>query len=624
MSVLLGAQFELLLDADSSYSTAQWYLDGTAIVSGTNGSYIVPSFGTADAGQYQAYLDYNGTDSAYSLPITLSPARVAMPYFSPEPARYAGTVDVQVLSSTRGATLFYTTDGSDPTPSSGTYDGIPLVVNANTVLKAYGTKTGFLDSYVGTGTYEPNVTQLVASIAPASGSYVGYVAVELTSNYSGTGEGLAIFYTVDGSDPSSASTLYTGLIPLQASATVKAISYQTGQLTSAVVSSTYSVYPFTVSPSRYYRLDGTLNDAMGVADLTMQPVNANLLDGTSFPANENFLEGLAYDSNGQLGRIDIDSGTLFVQKGSSDPSAADISLVDGSGNNLYDSSTPLATGRVTEVTGPLIGSGYANNQVSTLVCEAVSSVAITTLPGTTYEWLRGSGFEYAVNGTGTITQDGRYVAAGTDITVYGTATGTANVVTLREAATEFTWGTGVNGIGTSATVADYAEYADGAPFDVSSAVYTIAGWVRTPAVLSSGSTMFVLQQPDAVKVYVSYSSDWQLTGVFYNTSPSTQDVLSEPLLADSWYFFVVSHDGTTPSVSASYVGAGSVSTPVLGIPADQAFDATRNFILGKDPADGSASFAGHSLAHIGLYPASLSQEELRGIYDLNRAGLPRV
>ncbi len=71
---------------------------------------------------------------------------------------------------------------------------------------------------------------------PAAGTYLGQTNVSITST-----SGANIYYTTDGSTPTSASTPYTGPIPLSSSVTVKAIASGTGYADSNVVTAAYTI-----------------------------------------------------------------------------------------------------------------------------------------------------------------------------------------------------------------------------------------------------------------------------------------------------------------------------------------------------------------------------------------------
>lgn len=79
-------------------------------------------------------------------------AQVAAPTFSVPAGSYATLQSVTISTSTAGAAIYYTTDGSTPTASSRVYGG-PVSIAANLVLKAFATAAGYTDSAVASGSY---------------------------------------------------------------------------------------------------------------------------------------------------------------------------------------------------------------------------------------------------------------------------------------------------------------------------------------------------------------------------------------------------------------------------------------------------------------------------------------
>ncbi|MBR4521214.1 MAG: chitobiase/beta-hexosaminidase C-terminal domain-containing protein [Paludibacteraceae bacterium] len=82
------------------------------------------------------------------------------PTFSPAAGTYEGAQSV-TITSTEGATIYYTTDGSAPTTSSNVYTSA-ISVNANQTIKAFATKTGLTNSEISEAAYTitagPDVT----------------------------------------------------------------------------------------------------------------------------------------------------------------------------------------------------------------------------------------------------------------------------------------------------------------------------------------------------------------------------------------------------------------------------------------------------------------------------------
>ncbi|HOR03299.1 MAG TPA: chitobiase/beta-hexosaminidase C-terminal domain-containing protein [Candidatus Syntrophosphaera sp.] len=88
----------------------------------------------------------------------------ATPTFNPPAGVYAQPISVTISSTTPGATIRYTTDGSNPTETSTQYTS-PISLDTNTTLKAIAFASGFDPSYVATASYifpqvVQNMTQL--------------------------------------------------------------------------------------------------------------------------------------------------------------------------------------------------------------------------------------------------------------------------------------------------------------------------------------------------------------------------------------------------------------------------------------------------------------------------------
>lgn len=84
--------------------------------------------------------------------ITPPPPTVATPTFSPAPGRFASAQSVTLSSTTAGATIFYTTDGSAPSPASEQYLG-PIAVDATTTIEAIAVVPGDTNSGMARGDY---------------------------------------------------------------------------------------------------------------------------------------------------------------------------------------------------------------------------------------------------------------------------------------------------------------------------------------------------------------------------------------------------------------------------------------------------------------------------------------
>src|SRR3989449_945062 len=159
--------------------------------------------------------------------------KVATPTISPAAGTYSGAQTVTLSDATSGATIYYTTDGSTPSPSSTRYTG-PILVMQTTTIKAMAVANGMADSDVASATYTIVLKVATPTISPAGGTYSGGQTVTLSDATSGA----TIYYTTDGSTPTTASTRYTGPIAVSQTTTLKAMAAASGIADSDVASAT--------------------------------------------------------------------------------------------------------------------------------------------------------------------------------------------------------------------------------------------------------------------------------------------------------------------------------------------------------------------------------------------------
>ena len=175
---------------------------------------------------------------------TLSEFIVATPTFSVAEGTYTETQTVEISTTTAEATIYYTTDGTEPTEASTEYTEA-LTVSATTTIKAIAVKEGMDDSAVASVTYtinteeEPEEKQTVETpvFSVPAGTYKEAQKVAITS----ATQGATIYYTTNGTAPTTDSTEYTQEITVSESMTIKAIAVKEGMENSAVAEAAYVI-----------------------------------------------------------------------------------------------------------------------------------------------------------------------------------------------------------------------------------------------------------------------------------------------------------------------------------------------------------------------------------------------
>jgi hypothetical protein len=125
------------------------------------------------------------------------------PGFSITPGTYASAQSVALSDTTPGAVIYYTTNGTAPSPtSSSVYNpSTPIQVTATTTIEAIAVATGYQNSAIATGVYTIAIPtpivpyiqvnggswQQIASVTVASGSTVNLGPQPLTGTWSWTG-----------------------------------------------------------------------------------------------------------------------------------------------------------------------------------------------------------------------------------------------------------------------------------------------------------------------------------------------------------------------------------------------------------------------------------------------------
>jgi hypothetical protein len=161
---------------------------------------------------------------------------VAAPLFSPAAGSYAAAQQVTLTDATPGATIYYTTNGATPTAATTKYTGA-IPVSATETIQAIAIVSGYAPSSVASSAYTIMTPAPAPTFSPASGIYSAVQTVTLTDAVPNA----AIYYTTNGTTPTTASTLYTGPVTVSATETLQAIATAAGYLPSATTSGVYII-----------------------------------------------------------------------------------------------------------------------------------------------------------------------------------------------------------------------------------------------------------------------------------------------------------------------------------------------------------------------------------------------
>ncbi|MCL2154500.1 MAG: chitobiase/beta-hexosaminidase C-terminal domain-containing protein, partial [Leptospirales bacterium] len=197
-----------------------------------------------------------------SIPITLNIiGGAATPEAIPGAGTYTGPQNITLFTTTAGAAIYYTLDGSEPSSTSTKYTGsITISALGITTLKAIAIMSGMYDSLLLEAEYN-----ILAVDKPEVNVPEGEVPYGTTITLNTATTGAEIRYTLDGSDPNSSCTLYTSPFTLNTlgSVTLKAIAIKAGIENSDILVAAYTVIPVgtvtkpTAAPSEGVIISGT-------------------------------------------------------------------------------------------------------------------------------------------------------------------------------------------------------------------------------------------------------------------------------------------------------------------------------------------------------------------------------
>ena len=158
---------------------------------------------------------------------------------TPASGTYTSVQTLTITETIPGSTIYYELTGTVSTNGYLQYTGpVALPYGGVETLQAYATEAGYQQSNNLLAQYTLNYP---ATPAPAfslpAGSYLGAQSLTITDSLAGA----TIYYTTDGTAPTTSSTEYTGPITVSSTETIEANAAATGYSTSAVTTAAYTI-----------------------------------------------------------------------------------------------------------------------------------------------------------------------------------------------------------------------------------------------------------------------------------------------------------------------------------------------------------------------------------------------
>jgi hypothetical protein len=249
-------------DGSTPTTASQLYSAPFTVSATTTVNAIATASGYTQSAQGSASYTYSPSE-----PVTQTPT------FSPAGGSYTTAQQVTISDATAGAVIYYTTNGTTPTTSSAVYSSPISVASGTVTINAIAQAPGDSASSVGSAIYTIQAaTAATPTFSPVAGTYTSAQSVTIAD----TTPGATIYYTTNGTTPTTSSAVYSGAITVSASTTLEALAVASGYAQSAVATAAYVIQSSGTS---------TINFASGFPSATGLQMN-----GPATVSSSNFLE----------------------------------------------------------------------------------------------------------------------------------------------------------------------------------------------------------------------------------------------------------------------------------------------------------------------------------------------
>jgi hypothetical protein len=293
--------------SDSSSSATIYYTTNGTAPTASSTKYAGGAITVSSTETLEAIAVASGfTNSAVATAAyTISPVLPA-PTFSIAAGTYTTSQSVTISDSSSSATIYYTTNGTTPTTSSTKYTGTAITVSSTETLEAIAVATGYTNSAVATAAYTISSVLPTPTFSLPSGTYANSTVTISDSSSSAT-----IYYTTNGTTPTSSSTKYTSPVVFNSSGTftLNAIAIASGFTNSAVASATYTIHPTLAKPT-FSPVAGTYttSQTVTISDISTNTIYYTTNGTTPTTSSTPYTGPVTVASNETLNAIAVLSG----------------------------------------------------------------------------------------------------------------------------------------------------------------------------------------------------------------------------------------------------------------------------------------------------------------------------
>jgi len=235
--------------------TATYSNSSTASVT----NYTISGYDKTKAGNQTITVTYSGKTAVFTVKV-IDPnlETVVTPTASPSTGTYNTAQNVTLTTTTEGAKIYYTTNGTNPTEASTEYTSA-ITIGVTTTIKIIAVKENMSNSDILTAVYTLKVPK------PTADSTAGEITKGTEVTLETVIEGAEIWYTANGGTPSkngAGSSKYTAKITINTATTINAIAIEDGWEDSEILTVAYTI-PKAVTPTAS-KAEGTYTSVQSV------------------------------------------------------------------------------------------------------------------------------------------------------------------------------------------------------------------------------------------------------------------------------------------------------------------------------------------------------------------------